>query len=277
MSARPPRATSRASGRSTPGTCRSTGFRATVHAARSGRGRRRRRRRSRRLLAGATRVHAVEAAWLDRIRQAAVVAYRLPEASFRPDPEVGGYWLSRVPVEPLEVVELGDLLALHAAAEIELRIVVEPLAALGSRRRVDARVQRDAAAQRAAAAELGERPLLRHPGASRKAGWRRSGLPENEETVVVVLQLRSQARGDRGHRAPAPRSRRPRGSRPRPPRPAGGRARRRSAVSRAPWRARSRTDRSAAPPPGPRRPRRSGALEQSREGTRTCAAPPRAT
>ena len=99
------------------------------------------------LLAGASRVHAVEAAWLERIRQAAVVAYRLPEESFGPDPEVGGYWLSRVPVEPLEVVELGDLLALHAAAAIELRIVAEPLAALGSRRRVDARVQRDAAAQ----------------------------------------------------------------------------------------------------------------------------------
>ena len=75
------------------------------------------------LLAGANRVHAVEAAWLDRIRQAAVVAYRLPEASFRPDPKVGGYWLSRAAVEPLEVVELGDLLALHATAEIELRIV----------------------------------------------------------------------------------------------------------------------------------------------------------
>ena len=68
-------------------------------------------------------MHAVEAAWLERIRQAAVVAYRLPEESFRPDAEVGGYWLSRVPVEPLEVVELGDLLALHAAAAIELRIV----------------------------------------------------------------------------------------------------------------------------------------------------------
>jgi len=76
-----------------------------------------------RLLAGANRAHAVEAAWLDRIREATVVAYRLPEASFRPDPEVGGYWLSHAPVEPLEVVELGDLLALHAGAEIELRIV----------------------------------------------------------------------------------------------------------------------------------------------------------
>jgi hypothetical protein len=75
------------------------------------------------LLAGATRVHAVEGAWLDRIRSARVVAYRLPEESFEPHREVGGYWLSREPVAPLEVVELGDLLALHTTAEIELRLV----------------------------------------------------------------------------------------------------------------------------------------------------------
>jgi len=76
-----------------------------------------------RLLAGATRVHAVEGAWLDRIRAARVVAYRLPEETFAPDPGVGGYWLSREPVAPLELVELGDLLSLHADAGIELRIV----------------------------------------------------------------------------------------------------------------------------------------------------------
>lgn len=76
-----------------------------------------------RLLAGASRVHATEAGWLDRIRAARVVAYRLPEATFSPDPDVGGYWVSRDPVQPIEVVELGDLLGLYAVAEIELRLV----------------------------------------------------------------------------------------------------------------------------------------------------------
>jgi hypothetical protein len=76
-----------------------------------------------RFLLGASRVHAVEAAWLDRIRQAQVVAYRLPHETFVPHPEVGGYWISREPVEPAELVELGDLLGRHADAGIELRLV----------------------------------------------------------------------------------------------------------------------------------------------------------
>jgi len=75
------------------------------------------------LLFKASRVHAVEAGWLDRIRRARVVAYELPGENFARHPEVGGYWLSAGPVEPLDVVELGDLLELHAVSGIELRIV----------------------------------------------------------------------------------------------------------------------------------------------------------
>lgn len=75
------------------------------------------------LLLNASRVHAVEASWLQRIRSARVVAYELPGESFDPHPDVGGYWLSAEPVQPLGLMELGDLLALHAESGIELRIV----------------------------------------------------------------------------------------------------------------------------------------------------------
>ncbi len=75
------------------------------------------------LLAGATRVHAAEGRWFERIRSARVVAYRLPEETFAPHPEVGGYWISREPVAPAGMAELGDLLSLHADARIELRLV----------------------------------------------------------------------------------------------------------------------------------------------------------
>ena len=66
------------------------------------------------LLAGASRVHAVEGTWLGRGRAAQVFAYRLPTTTFDPDPEGGEYWLSRDAVAPLETVALGDLLELHA-------------------------------------------------------------------------------------------------------------------------------------------------------------------
>jgi hypothetical protein len=75
------------------------------------------------LLGASERVHAVESGWLEAIREASVVAYRLLEETFDPHPTVGGFWLSREAVEPLEVVELGDLLARHAEAGIELRLV----------------------------------------------------------------------------------------------------------------------------------------------------------
>jgi Family of unknown function (DUF6886) len=75
------------------------------------------------LLGGSPRIHVVERDWLERMRTSRVVAYRLPEAAFAPDPDVGGYWLSRDAVAPLERVELGDLPARHATAGIELRVV----------------------------------------------------------------------------------------------------------------------------------------------------------
>jgi hypothetical protein len=75
------------------------------------------------LLDGSARVHLVEKAWLERMHAARVIAYRLPEATFTPDPEVGGYCLCRAPVVPVDVVELGDLVARHEQSGIELRPV----------------------------------------------------------------------------------------------------------------------------------------------------------
>src|SRR5262249_581963 len=47
----------------------------------------------------------------------------LPDAPFEPYGRAAGYFVSREAVEPIEVAELGDLLARHAEAGIELRIV----------------------------------------------------------------------------------------------------------------------------------------------------------
>lgn len=73
------------------------------------------------LLGGATRVHLVEERWWEQLLTTTVFAYRLPEETFARDPDVGGYWLSRDAVTPLEVLELGDLVGTHGRARIELR------------------------------------------------------------------------------------------------------------------------------------------------------------
>lgn len=74
------------------------------------------------------RVHAVEGTWLDALRGARIFAYRLPGESFERYEHAAGYLVSRESVEPLEIVEVGDLLARHVEAGIELRIVPDLLA-----------------------------------------------------------------------------------------------------------------------------------------------------
>ena len=69
------------------------------------------------------RVHAIEASWLSSLRDARVFAYRLPSETFEPYDGAAGYFVSREAVEPVGIVELGDLIARHAEAGIELRIV----------------------------------------------------------------------------------------------------------------------------------------------------------
>jgi hypothetical protein len=71
------------------------------------------------------RVHAIEASWLATLRDARVFAYRLPQQTFEPYGRAAGYFVSREAVEPVEVVELDDLIGRHVEAGIELRIVPE--------------------------------------------------------------------------------------------------------------------------------------------------------
>jgi hypothetical protein len=75
---------------------------------------------------GGERVHAVEHRWLRRIADAELYAYRLPATTFAPvdagpDPHAV---VSEVAVEALGPAEpVGDLLALHERAGIQLRVL----------------------------------------------------------------------------------------------------------------------------------------------------------
>jgi uncharacterized protein DUF6886 len=65
------------------------------------------------------RVAVIENGWLERFRAARVYAYRLPPETFEPWDK---FFVSRETVVPLELVDLGDLLTLHAEAGNELRV-----------------------------------------------------------------------------------------------------------------------------------------------------------
>ena len=78
---------------------------------------------------GSDRVHAVEYRWLDRLRTTRLYAYRFAAADFRPFPFDSDHphaWVATEAVEPLGPAEpLGDLLGLHEAAGIELRVLAD--------------------------------------------------------------------------------------------------------------------------------------------------------
>ena len=73
-----------------------------------------------------SRVHAIEYSWLPALLTTKLYAYRLPADRFRPfgDAASPHAHVSPEPVEPLGPAEpVGDLLACHAAAGIQLRVL----------------------------------------------------------------------------------------------------------------------------------------------------------
>lgn len=69
----------------------------------------------------ATRICAAESGWLDRIRSCRLYRYEFDMADFRPENQPG-HFVAIESVEPVRVEPIDDVLALHAAAGVELRI-----------------------------------------------------------------------------------------------------------------------------------------------------------
>ncbi|AGL17607.1 hypothetical protein L083_4097 [Actinoplanes sp. N902-109] len=74
---------------------------------------------------GGDRVHVIEYAWLPAVRTTRLYAYRLPAGPFHPIGEPRPYAVvATEPVVPLGPPEpVSDLLACHAAAGIQLRVL----------------------------------------------------------------------------------------------------------------------------------------------------------
>jgi hypothetical protein len=73
--------------------------------------------------AAGDRLHAIEAAWLDRMAAATVYAYAFAPDGFEPWPAADGHHVRRTACEPVSVEPVGDLLQLHARAGVELRVL----------------------------------------------------------------------------------------------------------------------------------------------------------
>jgi hypothetical protein len=78
---------------------------------------------SERFSTSARRVHAIEWAWLDRMRDAVLYRYEFDSGPFVPWDDADGQWISDREIEPVTVSPVGDLLEAHALAAIELRVV----------------------------------------------------------------------------------------------------------------------------------------------------------
>lgn len=69
----------------------------------------------------ARRICAAESHWLDGVQKTRVYRYEFDGTEFEPWPDAEGQYISANTVRPLSIEPLDDLLALHAAANVELR------------------------------------------------------------------------------------------------------------------------------------------------------------
>jgi hypothetical protein len=76
-----------------------------------------------RFATSAGRLHAIESAWLDRMRVTEIHRYEFDADGFVPWEAANGQWICDHDVIPRSVTKVGDLLDAHADAAIELRIV----------------------------------------------------------------------------------------------------------------------------------------------------------
>jgi len=73
-------------------------------------------------LTSATKLAAVESAWLERIRQTVLYRYTMPDQAFSLHNAHAGYYVSYETVTPLLVEPVGDLLERLTASGLELRL-----------------------------------------------------------------------------------------------------------------------------------------------------------
>ncbi len=78
---------------------------------------------AKRFLGTSLAVIAVESGWLERLRSCRLYCYHLPPDSFECLDENAGYFVSRLPVAPVSVEVIDDLLAELLRCEVELRFV----------------------------------------------------------------------------------------------------------------------------------------------------------
>jgi hypothetical protein len=76
-----------------------------------------------RFLLGSPAVIAIESAWLDRVRQARLFCYEMPESTFTCVDETAGYFHSTTAATPIRVELIDDLFAALVARNVEVRLV----------------------------------------------------------------------------------------------------------------------------------------------------------